>query len=256
MLHLWFWTNVMWSYNGTDYDESKIVPIGMTGYFIEMVDPATGLLLKNLKSVLCYATGVLQHSYVTGGFLSGFQGIQVTEGSQGYQGFQNAIYDLIPIFTRPKIILNIDTTSPDSIGMGMITDGWYEGSQGGYQGATGPTGTQGYQGTQGPRGPQGFQGFQGFLSGEGQVAFREGGTTKIMFLWDDDFISAGFENVEGGLGDFGMVVVAGYVNDQNDRLRGADSLSALIKVVEGEAGKGGESPRGSQLQDAIHHPAD
>ena len=77
-----------------------------------------------------------------------------------------------------------------------------------------------------------------------------------MFLRDDDFISAGFQNREGGLGDFGVVVVAGHIHDENDFFRGAGNFSAAIKIVEGEAGKGGESPRGSQLQDAIHHPAD
>ncbi len=42
------------------------------------------------------------------------------------------------------------------------------------------------------------QGFQRFLAGEGQVAFGESGTSEIVFLWDDNVVSAGFEDVEGG----------------------------------------------------------
>ena len=178
MLHLWFWTNVQWDYQGTDYDESKLVPIGMDGgYQLEMGYP--GNPAKNLKRVLCYAVGQLGHWYVEGGFISGFQGLQGTQGIQGYQGyqgvgFQNAIYDLVPIFSRPKIITNFDTDSHE--GPGMITDGWYEtwgpqgpqGPQGkgatgpqGFQGFQGPQGPQGYQGLQGPQGYQGYQGYQG-----------------------------------------------------------------------------------------------
>jgi len=110
-LHLWFWTNVNWAYNGTAYTEAEIYKIGAKDY-----DQAIGTGFKKCKKVLCYAVGHFEHLYVEGGWVGSFVG----------QPGSTAQYDMIPIFSRPKIITNYAPTPDDSAnGSGLITDGWY-----------------------------------------------------------------------------------------------------------------------------------
>jgi hypothetical protein len=122
MLHLWFWTNVNWTYNGTAYVESEIVPIGYKDYD-SLVDTAGDKM--TCKRVLCYAVGQFGHYWINGGLLEGYQ------GTLGLSGVQQAQYDMIPVFTRPVIITNYPVTGL-SDAPGIVTDGWY-----GFQGLQG-----------------------------------------------------------------------------------------------------------------------
>lgn len=106
MLHLWFWTNIMWDYSGADYDESQIIPIGYRGY--------AAIADKTIKRVLCYAVGQIGHYYVKGGLVQGFVGQQTVTDQ----------YDMVPVFARPTIITNY-SPSEQKKGPGLVTDGWY-----------------------------------------------------------------------------------------------------------------------------------
>jgi hypothetical protein len=117
MLHLWFWTNVDFDYNGTEYDESILFGIDATG-FQRWTDPAQA------KRVLCYATGFFQHAYVEGGLVSGFQGIQ-----GGAQGIQDSTNDMVPIFTRP-VIINPDCGDRPNWANWADGSDWSDGSPG------------------------------------------------------------------------------------------------------------------------------
>jgi hypothetical protein len=115
MLHLWFWTNFEYSYNGSTYDESKLYYIGTQGYQTAIDYSGSGFT-QSAKRALCYAVGQMGHYYVQGGLQSGWQGIPAQS---------NDTFDLIPIFTKPKII-NFDTTNTTGVqGPGIISDGWY-----------------------------------------------------------------------------------------------------------------------------------
>jgi hypothetical protein len=133
MLHLWFWTNVKWDYDGTEYDETQIVPAGYRSYE-SFMDLANNKM--TLKRVLCYAVGQFDHLFVKGGLI-GLQGPQESSGIIGVQG-EDAQYDLYPVFTKPVIINNYSVDGLQNA-PGMVTDGW-----------TDFTGIQ-----EGPSGPQG-----------------------------------------------------------------------------------------------------
>jgi hypothetical protein len=109
MIHLWFWTNMKKAYTGTTYDPTQIIPIGDHGGDFEGLGKQ-----QTAKRVLCYTTGRFLRSYVEGGFLTGYKGLSGP-------GFADATFDLVPIFTLPKI-LNV-TMGGD--GPGIVTDGWY-----------------------------------------------------------------------------------------------------------------------------------
>lgn len=131
MLHLWFWTNVKWDYEGTEYNEAQIVVPGYRSYesFLDLQNNK-----MTLKRVLCYAVGQFDHLYVTGGTV-GTQGAQGTfVGAQG----ADAQYDIFPVFTRPVIITNYHVVGLQNA-PGMISDGWtdFTGIQ------EGPSGSQG-----------------------------------------------------------------------------------------------------------------
>ena len=153
-LHLWFWTNVKFDYNGTEYDENQIFFIGTADY-----PPLVGGTPQQCKRVLCHAVGQFGHYWIEGGYVKGFEGIPYgVQGTQGFQTFWNKEYDLVPLFTRPVIVTNYDADSESpgyqGAGPGLITDGWYGGD--GIQGFQ-----KGFQGFQGFQGYQGYQGFQG-----------------------------------------------------------------------------------------------
>lgn len=115
-LHLWFWTNMNYDYQGDAYDESKLYYLGTQG-FQSAVDYNPSYPAQLAKRVLCYTTGQFHHCYVKGGIVSGYKMLANT----GTLGFDNNTYDIIPVFVKPKII-NIDTTGIQ--GPGVITDGW------------------------------------------------------------------------------------------------------------------------------------
>lgn len=113
-IHLWFWTNVNWAYNGSDYDESQLYPINTSNY--NNITGTVSAPQSKAKRVLCYSVGRFEHSWVEGGYVGGY-----TE-SLG----PDTRYDLIPVFNRPKIITNYSASS--GTGPGIVTDGWYDNS--------------------------------------------------------------------------------------------------------------------------------
>lgn len=136
VLHLWFWTNVNADYEGTDYDDAELFDIGYTGYQTYVETPSC-------KRVLCYASGTVVHAKGT-----------CSSGTS---------YDLVPLFTLPKIVTNIALSPTGVQSNGLITDGWYQNS--GLQviinTGTTFTGLTGLIGLQGPTGLPGDTGFQG-----------------------------------------------------------------------------------------------
>ena len=111
-LHLWFWTNVQWDYDGSDYDETKIYPIGASNY--KGITPSSIAWDSSVaKRVLCYAVGHFEHSWVEGGHVGGYS------GSVG----PDTRYELVPVFNRPKIVTNYTPSAGE--GPGIITDGWH-----------------------------------------------------------------------------------------------------------------------------------
>jgi hypothetical protein len=115
MLSLWFWTNVPYDYNSAEYDEAHIIPTGFDGYDTLMTDEEC-----TVKRVLCFATGQFIHAKVNGGLIGTFTG----------QTTLDETFDIIPVFSKPKIISNF-VTSTVSDNPGMVTDGWYGGAGGG-----------------------------------------------------------------------------------------------------------------------------
>ena len=116
-LHLWFWTNVNYSYNGTDYDEAQLFFIEDNNFERWTKQTSGSNVNQPAKRVLCYAVGQLYHAYVEGGFVGGYAGLSGT-------GFADAQYDMVPVFTRPRI-LNFDFTTTTKKSQGIITDGWH-----------------------------------------------------------------------------------------------------------------------------------
>lgn len=123
-LQMWFWTNFKVGYTGTTYDETELFEIGIRS------DPnynsASGQNYVNsgesrlplAKKVLCYTTGRLVHAYVSGGAVQGW--------NPDPAGTDDS-YDMIPIFTLPKIV-NMDALSAggydNGYGNGIICDGY------------------------------------------------------------------------------------------------------------------------------------
>jgi len=120
-LSLWFWTNVKNDYDGVVYEESQLEPVTAAHF--------TGGLPPKAKRVLCYAVGEFYHSWVDGGEVSGYQ--------TSAEGITDSRWDLVPVFTRPRII-NWEQTEDNKAG--VVVDGWY---------VTGPTGLTGITGCQG-----------------------------------------------------------------------------------------------------------
>jgi hypothetical protein len=127
------------------YDEAELEPVLATSFQSYTPSPP-----QNSKRVLCYAIGEFYHSYIDGGYVDGYQ--------TSAEGLQDARWDLIPIFTRPRII-NWEQTASNSAG--VVVDGWYITGITGITGPTGPQGPTGATGATGMQGPQGFQGSAG-----------------------------------------------------------------------------------------------
>jgi hypothetical protein len=110
VITMWFWTNVNLGYNGSSYSESQIVPMNTKGLcdrvtFDDDDEPSA-------KRVLCTAVGSFRHAYIEGGSIS-FTGVTADDPS----------FDLIPVFTLPKIVTNFETPNATG-GPGQVVDGW------------------------------------------------------------------------------------------------------------------------------------
>jgi hypothetical protein len=126
-LSLWFWTNVKNDYQGVVYDETQLQPVLTPEFGLQVPTPPA-----DAKRVLCYAIGSFYTAYIEGGGVSGFQ---TTASATEFDTF-----DLVPVFTRPRIL---NWTQDSSNSAGAVVDGWY----GGFQGFQGPGSTGGTAGT-------------------------------------------------------------------------------------------------------------
>ena len=219
MLHLWFWTNVKAAYTDADYSASEIVPIGDKSHdFQDLAED------QSAKRVLCYTTGRFIRAYVEGGFL--------TYPTLSGTGFADKTFDLVPIFTLPKI-LNVAMAGGN--GPGIVVDGWYA--------ITGPQGPQGPQGVGGDGGSQGSQGSQGLQGWQGNQGWQ--GLSAIGVQGPDGSVGSqgpqgnrGWQGVQGGQGLLGGT---GYQGSQgltgSGGIQGPQGFGIQFDVIALTAGK-------------------